>query len=176
MSKKWYAIQTYSGHENRVKHNLEQRTKSFHLEDKIFSVVVPHYTEVSTVEGKRVEKTVQAFPGYVLIEMDFNEDVWHVVRNTPGVTKFVGSANRPVAMSDEEVRRIMHPGAMERQRYRTDISVGQQVKVTSGPFQDFAGKVIDVSLERGKLKVLVSIFGRETPVELDFSQAEKIVA
>jgi len=173
--RKWYVVHTYSGYENKVRTNLLRRIESMGMKDKIFQVLVPTEEEIEFKEGKR--KTVQKkiYPGYVLVEMIMRDDSWFVVRNTSGVTGFVGPGVKPIPLPEDEVKTILrHMGLEAPIRVKIDLSVGQGVRVTHGPFQDFHGIVEEVNPERGKVKVLITIFGRETPVELEFSQVEKL--
>lgn len=172
--KRWYVIHTYSGYENKVKANLEKRVKTMEKEDKIFRVLVPTEEEYEVKNGKRKVTKRKVFPGYVLVEMILEDDSWHVVRNTPGVTGFVGAGSKPVPLLDEEAEAILRQMGVIEAKPRIDYSVGEAVRVISGPFQHFVGKVEEVQRDKGKLRVLVSMFGRETPVELDFSQVQKI--
>lgn len=174
MDKNWYVIHTYSGYENKVKANLERRVESMAMEDKIFRVLVPMEEEVEIKDGKKKIVKRKVFPGYVLVEMIMSDDSWYVVRNTPGVTGFVGSGAKPIPLHDGEVKAILHQMGIEEQRPRVDYELGESIKVIGGPFQNFAGVIDEIDVDRGKLRVLVSMFGRETPVELDFSQVEKI--
>jgi transcriptional antiterminator NusG len=177
----WYVIHTYSGHENKVRTNLEHRIQSLDAQDLIFRVVVPTEDEIEIREGQR--KTVQRkiFPGYILVQMvELKEDdadsnqAWFVVRNTPGVTGFVGSGTRPVPLEEAEVLRILRQMRLEEPKVKVGFVIGQSVRIVDGPFQDFVGAVDEINVEKGKVKVLVSFFGRETPVELDFLQVEKL--
>lgn len=173
--RKWYVIHTYSGYENKVRANLVRRIESMNMKDKIFQVLVPTEEEIEFKDGKR--KTVQKkiYPGYVLVEMIMKDDSWYVVRNTSGVTGFVGPGVKPIPLPEEEVKTILrHMGLEAPVRVKIDLSVGQGVRVTHGPFQDFHGIVEEVNPEREKVRVLITIFGRETPVELEFSQVEKL--
>lgn len=170
----WYVIHTYSGYENKVKANLEKRVKTMEKEDKIFRVLVPTEEEYEVKNGKRRITKRKIFPGYVLVEMIMDDDSWYVVRSTPGVTGFVSSGSKPIPLQEDEARLILKQMGVLEAKPRMDYSLGDIVKVISGPFQHFTGKVEEVQRERGKLRVLVSMFGRETPVELDFSQVEKI--
>lgn len=174
MERNWYVIHTYSGYENKVKANLERRVESMAMEDKIFRVLVPMEEEVEIKDGKKKIVKRKTFPGYVLVEMVLSDDSWYVVRNTPGVTGFVGSGAKPIPLEESEVGGILHQMGIEEQRARIDYELGESVKVTGGPFQDFAGVIDKIDADRGKLRVLVSMFGRETPVELDLTQVEKI--
>lgn len=169
----WYAIHTYAGYENAVARNLKQRIESLGMEDKIFAVVVPTEKKIKIKGNKRVEEEEKIYPGYVLVDMIVTDDSWYVVRNTPRVTGFVGSGVYPVPLDKKEVDALfarMTKGGVE---HATDLSVGDLIKITDGPFKDFEGKVSEVDNQRGKIKVLVSMFGRETPVELDFLQVKK---
>jgi transcriptional antiterminator NusG len=172
---RWYVIHTYSGHENKVKTNLEHRIASLDMKDKIFQVLVPTEEEIEIKNGKRYPVEKKVFPGYVLVEMIMDDDSWYVVRNTPGVTSFVGSGNKPTPLTDQEVKQILRQIKMEQPKYKVAFQKGEAVRVTDGPFADFHGVVDEVHPDRNKVKVLVSIFGRETPVELDFLQIEKLV-
>ncbi len=177
----WYVIHTYSGHENKVKNNLEHRIASMDSKDLVFRVVVPTEDEIEIREGQRRTVARKIFPGYILVQMvELLEDdpdatrAWFVVRNTPGVTGFVGSGTRPVPLEEPEVRRILSQMRVEQPRVKVGFSLGQSVRIVDGPFQDFVGQVDEINLEKGKVKVLVSFFGRETPVELDFLQVERL--
>lgn len=175
MAKKdWFVIHAYSGHENKVKQNLEHRISSMNMEDKIFDVYIPTEDVLEIKGGKKVTTERRIFPGYILVEMELDDDSWYVVRNTPGVTGFVGSGTKPTPLSRDEVQRILHKLPAERPRPKTEFSVGETVKVTYGPLRDFTGVISDINLDQNKLKVLVSIFGRETPVELAFDQVAKL--
>jgi transcriptional antiterminator NusG len=173
--RRWFVIHTYSGYENKVKTNLEHRIQSMDMGDKIFQVLVPTEEEIEIKNGKRHPVERKIFPGYVLVEMVMSDDSWYVVRNTPGVTSFVGSGNKPTELSDTEVRQILRQIKLDAPKYKVAFSKGEAVRVTDGPFTDLHGVVDEVNPERNKVKVLVSIFGRETPVELDFLQIEKLV-
>lgn len=172
--KRWYVVHTYSGHESKVKNNLLRRVESMGMENRIFQVEVPEEKVIEIKDGKRLEKPKKIFPGYVLVEMILDEDAWHAVRNTPGVTSFVGAGNKPVPLMDREVRRILRRSTSGKTRVQIDLKVGDHIKVINGPFTDFSGDIIEISPERGKLKVSVSIFGRPTPVELEFGQVSKV--
>jgi transcriptional antiterminator NusG len=173
--RRWYVIHTYSGYENKVKTNLEHRIQSMDMGDKIFQVLVPTEEEIEIKNGKRHPVERKIFPGYVLVEMVMSDDSWYVVRNTPGVTSFVGSGNKPTELTDTEVRAILRQIKLDAPKYKVAFTKGESVRVTDGPFTDLHGVVDEVNPERNKVKVLVSIFGRETPVELDFLQIEKQV-
>lgn len=173
--KQWYVVNTYSGYENTVKTNLEKRIETMGMDDRIFRVVVPEETEVEIKNGKRKEKTKKVFPGYVLVEMIVTNDSWYVVRNTPGVTGVLGSSGggvKPVPLKPEEIDPILKKVGLKRVEIDIDFSVGDLVKVIEGPFADQNGTVHEIDLEKMKLTVLVDLFGRETPVELEFTQIE----
>lgn len=172
--KRWYVVHTYSGHESKVKANLLRRVESMGMENRIFQVEVPEEKVIEIKDGKRLEKPKKIFPGYILVEMILDEESWHAVRNTPGVTSFVGSANKPTPLMDREVRKILRRSTSGKTRVQIDLKVGDHIKVINGPFTDFTGDIIEISPERGKLKVSVSIFGRPTPVELEFPQVTKV--
>lgn len=171
---KWYVIHIQTGYEQRVKQALEQRVKSLGVEDKIFSVVIPTREIVVVKKGKKTKATEKVFPGYILVKMILNDDSWLVVRTTEGVTGFVGAGLKPTPISDKEVDAIMKFVEQEQPKFKTKFSVGEAVKITEGPFSDFLGTVEAIDEARGKVKVLVSIFDRETPVELDFLQVTKL--
>ena len=173
--RRWYVIHTYSGYENKAKTNLEHRITSMDMGDKIYQVLVPTEEEIEIKNGKRHPVERKVFPGYVLVEMIMGDDSWYVVRNTPGVTSFVGSGNKPTPLTDGEVRAILRQIKLDAPKYKVAFTKGEAVRVTDGPFTDLHGVVDEVNPERNKVKVLVSIFGRETPVELDFLQIEKLV-
>jgi len=175
MSTQWYVVHTYSGYENKVKANLEKRIESMNMEDKIFRILVPMEDEVEIKNGKKKVSKKKVFPGYVLVEMIMTDDSWYVVRNTPGVTGFVGSGSKPIPLSQEEARAIIKQMGLEEPKTRIDVNVGENVKVTDGPFENFVGVIEEIYPEKGKVKVMVSMFGRETPIELDFSQIEKML-
>src|SRR5207245_11506353 len=172
--RRWYVIHTYSGYENKVKTNLEHRIQSMDMGDKIFQVLVPTEEEIEIKNGKRHPVNKKVFPGYVLVEMVMSDDSWYVVRNTPGVTSFVGSGNRPTPLDEGEVKKILKQMGVETPKFKVQFTKGQSVRVNDGPFAEFIGTVDEVNPEKNKVKVLVSIFGRETPVELDFLQIEKL--
>ncbi|MFB1100716.1 MULTISPECIES: transcription termination/antitermination protein NusG [Bacillaceae] len=177
MEKRWYVVHTYSGYENKVKANLEKRLDSMGMEDKIFRVVVPEDEETEIKNGKRKTAMKKVFPGYVLTEMVMTDDSWYVVRNTPGVTGFVGSTgsgSKPTPLLDEEVETILKRMGMEETLTEFDFEEKESVRVTDGPFNDFTGTIENIDMDKQKVKVHVNMFGRETPVELDFSQIEKL--
>lgn len=169
----WYVVHTYSGYENKVKTNLEHRIASMDMADKIFRVVVPTEEEVEIKNGQRRTVQKKMYPGYVLVEMILEEDSWHVVRNTPGVTSFVGAGNTPTPLPESEVQAILKQMREEKPQVRVTYHKGDRVKIIDGPFAEFMGTIDEVNNEKNKLRVLVSMFGRETPVELDFLQVEK---
>ena len=172
--RKWYVVHCYSGYENKVKRNLEQRISSMEMENYIFQVVVPTEEEIEVREGKRRTYQRRVFPGYILVEMIMTDDSWYVVRNTPGVTGFVGMGTRPTPLREEEVERIIQRMEAEAPKVKVTFKQGQRVRIVQGPFADFIGTVDDINMEKGKVRVMVSFFGRETPVELDFLQVEKV--
>jgi transcription termination/antitermination protein NusG len=171
---RWYVVHTYSGYENKVKNNLEHRIESMHMKDKIFDVVVPTEDVLEYRSGKKQLTQKKLLPGYLLVHMQLDDDSWYVVRNTPGVTGFVGASVRPTPIPDSEVDRIVARQKSEKPKVSAEFEEGEGVKVTEGPFADFTGTISEVSLDQSKLKVLVSIFGRETPVELTFDQVVKL--
>lgn len=173
MEKKWYVIHTYAGYENKVKTNLEKRIESMHMEDKIFRILVPVEDEVEIKNGKRKITKKKVFPGYVLVEMIMTDDSWYVVRNTTGVTGFVGTGAKPVPLHDSEVHALLRQMGVEEPKAKIDFKLGESVRVIAGPFENFLGTIEEIHGDKGKVKVLVSMFGRETPVELDFTQVEK---
>lgn len=170
----WYAIHTYSGYEDAVARNLKQRIESLGMEDKIFNVLVPVEKKIQIKNGKRRVKEEKIYPGYVLVDMVVTDDSWYVVRNTPRVTGFVGSGTTPTAISPEEIAMLEKRMGVEEPKFKIDVQKGDTVKIADGPFKDFDGKVSDIDEERGKIKVLVNLFGRDTPVELDSLQIKKI--
>lgn len=169
----WYVVHCYSGYENKVRHNLEQRIESMGMKDKIFDVVVPTEEEIEVREGKRKTIERRVFPGYILVNMILTEESWYVVRNTPGVTGFVGMGNQPTPLRPEEVAQILKRMEAEAPRIKVTFRPGERVRIIDGPFNDFRGTVSEIDMERAKVRVLVNFFGRETPVELDFLQVEK---
>jgi len=170
----WYVIHSYSGYESKVKANLEQRIESMGMQDQIFQVIIPTEEEIEIHEGKRRTVERRVFPGYLLVEMIMNNDSWYVVRSTPGVTGFVGMGNEPIPLRDDEVEEIMRRIKSRAPRVKVTYQPGQKVRIIDGPFTDFVGTVDDIYMDKNKVRVLVSFFGRETPVELDFLQVEKI--
>jgi transcriptional antiterminator NusG len=170
----WYVIHCYSGYENKVKYNLEQRIETMQMQDQIFAVEVPTEDEIEVKEGKRRTVQRRIFPGYILVQMQMNDDSWYVVRNTPGVTGFVGMGNKPTPLRTEEVHGIMKRMEAEAPKIKVTFRAGQKVRIIDGPFSDFMGLVDEIDIDRAKVRVFVSFFGRETPVELDFLQVEKM--
>lgn len=169
----WYVVHCYSGYENKVRHNLEQRIETMNMKDKIFDVVVPTEEEMEVKDGKRRTVERRVFPGYILVQMLMDEDSWYVVRNTPGVTGFVGMGNEPTPLRPEEVAQIVKRMEAEAPRIKVTYKAGQKVRIIDGPFNDFIGTVDNIDMDKAKVRVMVSFFGRETPVELDFLQVEK---
>jgi transcriptional antiterminator NusG len=169
----WYVIHCYSGYENKVRHNLEQRIETMGMKDRIFDVVIPTQEEIEVKDGKRRTVERHIFPGYVLVNMQLTEESWYVVRNTPGVTGFVGMGNNPTPLRPEEVSQIIRRMEAEAPTVKVTYKVGERVRIIDGPFNDFRGVVSEIDMERTKVRVMVSFFGRETPVELDFLQVEK---
>jgi transcriptional antiterminator NusG len=169
----WYVIHCYSGYENKVRHNLEQRIETMGMKDMIFDVVIPTQEEIEVKDGKRRTVERHIFPGYVLVNLALSEESWYVVRNTPGVTGFVGMGNNPTPLRPEEVAQIVKRMEAEAPTVKVSFKVGERVRIVDGPFNDFRGTVAEIDMERTKVRVMVSFFGRETPVELDFLQVEK---
>lgn len=171
--REWYVVHCYSGYEKKVRHNLEQRIESMDMKDEIFDVVVPTEEEVEVKDGKRRTIERRVFPGYILVNMVLTEESWYVVRNTPGVTSFVGMGNEPVPLRPEEVSQIIKRMEADAPRIKVTFKQGERVRIIDGPFNDFRGTVDEIDMERAKVRVMVNFFGRETPVELDFLQVEK---
>lgn len=171
---KWYIIHTYAGHENKVERSLKQRVESMKFTDRVFDIIVPTRNTIKVSQGKKETVKEKIFPGYVLVKMILDDETWIMVRSTPGVTSFIGAGNKPTPISDKEVEAIQKFMKMEEPMYKVQFSVGEAVKITDGPFAEFLGTIESIDEARGKVKVLVSIFGRETPVELDFLQVKKI--
>ncbi len=170
----WYVIHTYAGYENKVKTNLENRIASMDMREKIFKVVVPMEDVLEIKSGKKEVVKKKILPGYILVQMILDDDTWSAVRNTPGVTGFVGSSAKPTPLSEEEVERLLEKPLMEKPKPQTEFTEGQSVKVAAGPFADLTGTIAEINIDQSKLKVMVSIFGRETPVELGFDQVTKL--
>jgi len=175
MEKKWFVVHTYSGYENKVKTNLEKRVQSMEMEDKIFRVLVPMEDELETGrDGKKKLVKKKVFPGYVIVEMIVTDDSWYVVRNTPGVTGFVGTGTRPIPLEEHEVKAILRSMGVEEPRIRIDFALGESVRINEGPFEGLVGKIEEIMADKQKLKVRVALFNRETPVELNFTQVQKL--
>ncbi len=172
--KNWYVIHTYSGYEEAVADNLRQRIETMGMEDKIFDVIVPKEKKIKIKDGQRKEVEEKIYPGYVLVQMIVTDESWYVVRNTPNVSGFVGSGTTPIPLSDEEIKALKNRMGQDTPKYKINLEVGDSVKITDGPFKDYDGKVSEVDKERVKIKVLVNMFGRDTSVELDSLQVEKI--
>jgi len=172
--RRWYAIHTYSGYEENVAENLGQRIETMDMEEKIFNVLVPKEKKIKIKNGKRKTIEEKIFPGYVLVEMIVTDDSWYVVRNTPNVTGFIGTGTTPTPIADEEIQALQKRMGVNEPEYTLDVGAGDPVQITDGPFKNHEGKVAEVDQDRGKIKVLVNLFGRETPVELDFLQVKKI--
>ena len=172
--KRWYIVHTYSGYENKVKTDLEKRIEYMNMGDKIFRIEVPQKTVTQMKAGKKQETEEKIFPGYVLVEMIMDEDSWYVVRHTSGVTKFVGSAKKPIPAKESEIKKILHRSSSQVEKIELDVKVGDKVRIISGPFADFDADIIEVYPDKSKLRANVSIFGRETPVELEYKQINKL--
>ena len=172
--KNWYVIHTYSGYEEAVTKNLKQRIEAFDMEDKIFSVIVPKEKKIKIKDGKRKIVEEKIYPGYVLVEMVVTDDSWYIVRNTPNVTGFVGAGTTPVPLSMAETENLKKRMGVEVPQYKIEVKIGDPIKIIDGPFKDFDGKVSEIDTDRGKVKVLVNMFGRDTPVELDSLQIKKL--
>jgi len=172
--RRWYAVHTYSGYEENVADNLKQRVQSMNMGDKILNVLVPTEKRIKIRNGRRRIVVEKIFPGYVLVEMIVDDESWYVVRNTPSVTGFIGSGTTPIPLSDEEIKAIQKRMGVEEPKYKIDVVVGSPVKIIDGPFKGFEGRVSEIDESKGKIKVLILVFGRETPAELDFLQVKKI--
>ncbi|MDX1993359.1 MAG: transcription termination/antitermination protein NusG [bacterium] len=172
--KLWYVVHCYSGYENKVRYSIEQRIETMGMQDKIFDVIVPTEEEIEVKDGKRRTVERRVFPGYILVEMKMDEDSWYVVRNTPGVTGFVGMGNEPTPLRPEEVKQIMDRMSDEAPKVKVTFKLGQKVRIIDGPFNDFIGTVSEIDTDKSKVRVMVSFFGRETPVEVDFLEVEKV--
>lgn len=171
---RWYVVHTYSGHENKVATALKQRVESMELTDYVHEVLIPTQNRIKIAKGKKLEQAEKIFPGYILVKMIMNDDSWLIVRTTPGITSFIGVGSKPTPISEKEVEAIQKYMKQDAPKYQATFSVGEAVKIIEGPFADFLGNVESIDEDKGKVKVLVSIFGRETPVELDFLQVSKI--
>ena len=174
LGRRWYVLHTYSGLEEAVSHNLKQRIESMDMEDKIFDILIPKEKKIRIKAGKRKIIEEKIYPGYVLVDMIVTDDSWYVVRNTPHVTGFVGSGTTPTPVSEEEIKELQRRMGVDEPEYQIDVAKGDPVRISDGPFKNMEGKVTEIDETRGKIKVLVSMFGRETPVELDFLQIKKI--
>lgn len=174
LGRRWYVLHTYSGYEENVKSNLEQRIESFDMNDKIFNIIVPKEKKIKIKNGKRTVVEEKIFPGYVLVEMFVTDDSWYVVRNTPNVTGFVGSGTTPTPVDQKEIDILINRVSETEPQHKIDVEIDDVVKISDGPFKNFEGKISNVDHERGKIKVIVTMFGRETPVELDALQIKKI--
>lgn len=174
LAKRWYAIHTYSGYEENVSRNLKQRIESMDMSDKIFNVLIPTEKKIRIKNGKRKVIEEKIFPGYVLVEMMVTDDSWYVVRNTPNVTGFIGTGTTPTPIAESEIKELQKRMGIQEPKYQIDVTPGTPVKIIDGPFKDFEGKVAEIDEARGKIKALVSMFGRETPVELDSLQIQKL--
>lgn len=172
--RRWYVLHTYSGYEENVAQNLRQRIESMDMEDKIFNVLVPIEKKIKIKNGKRRVVEEKIFPGYVMVEMIVTDESWYVVRNTPNVTGFIGTGTTPAPVSEEEIKSLQKRMGVEEPKYKIDLSIDSPVKITDGPFKSLEGKIVDIDEDKGKVKVMVSMFGRETPVELDFLQIKKL--
>lgn len=172
--KHWYVVHCYSGYENKVRHSIEQRIETMGMRDRIFDVIVPTEEEIEVKDGKRRTVERRVFPGYILVEMKMDEDSWYVVRNTPGVTGFVGMGNDPTPLRPEEVKQIMDRMSEDAPKVKVSFKIGQKVRIVDGPFNDFIGTVAAIDPDKSKVRVMVNFFGRDTPVELDFLEVEKV--
>lgn len=170
----WYAIHTYSGHEDKVKANLTQRIKTTGMEEKIFEIIIPTEEKIKVKNGKKTVVKEKIFPGYALVKMIMDDDSWYVVRNTPGVIGFASAGTKPIPVQNTEMNKVLKDMGIEKPKSEIDLEEGQTVKVSEGPFEDFVGEIREIDYEKAKLMVLVSMFGRETPVELEFDQVEKV--
>lgn len=172
--KRWYVIHTYSGYENNVADNLKQRIESLGMKDEIFDILIPTEKKIKIKNGKRKVITEKIFPGYVLVEMIVSDESWYVVRNTPNITGFIGSGTTPVPLSESEIKGLQKRMGIEEPKFKIDFIINDPIKIIDGPFKNFEGKISDIDEKRGKIKVLISMFGRETPIELDLLQAKKL--
>lgn len=174
LGKKWYVLHTYSGYEENVAHNLKQRIESMAMEDKIYNILIPTEKKIKIKNGKRKIIEEKIFPGYILVEMIVADDSWYVVRNTPNVTGFIGTGTIPSPVSEKEIKNLQKRMGVEEPKFKIDVSIGHSVRIIDGPFKNIEGKITNIDESKGKIKVLVSMFGRETPLELDFLQIKKI--
>jgi transcriptional antiterminator NusG len=172
--RRWYVIQTLTGNEELVKTSIERSVKQFNIEDKVFNILVPEEDIVEIKSGKRVERKKKMFPGYVFVEMMLNENSWHVIKQTPGVAKFIGNKTRPIPVTDREMQRVLKQLGVREEKIDVYFEKGEAMRIISGPFRGYTGSVEEINPQKGKIKALVNIFGRDTPVEIDFEQAEKI--
>ena len=172
--RKWYVLQTLTGNEDLVKSSIERDVKRLGIENRVFSVLVPEEDIVEIKEGKRVERKKKMFPGYVFIEMVLDEETWHAVKQTPGVAKFIGNKTRPIPVTDREMQRVLKQLGVREEQIEVSFEKGEAIRIISGPFRGYSGSVEEVNMQRNKIKALVNIFGRDTPVEIDFEQAEKM--
>ena len=172
--KRWYIVHTYSGHENKVKVNLQKRIEYMNMADKIFRIEVPQKTVTKMKDGKKIEREEKIFPGYVLVEMIMDDDSWYLVRHTAGVTKFAGDGKKPIPAKESEIKRIIHKTQNQVTKVELDVKAGDKVRIISGPFSEFIGDITEIYPDKSKLRAMVSIFGRETPVELEYKQIQKI--
>lgn len=169
----WYILQTYSGHENKVRQSLTQKIDKLSLQDRIFEVLIPEEETIEIKDNKRIERIKKMFPGYIFIRMELDDEVWYQVKSIPGVAKFISSKTRPTPVTDKEMLRVLKQVGVKTPKIEVDFEIGEVVKIISGPFRGYSGPIQEITPERGKLKSLIAIFGRETPVELDFEQVEK---
>jgi transcriptional antiterminator NusG len=174
MPKEWYVVHTYSGYENKVKVNIARWVESMGMQDKIFQVVVPVEEQIEFKDGKKKIVKKKIFPGYILVQMEMDDDLWYLVRKTPGVTGFVGSGSKPISLQEEEIEEILRQIGVSEPKQQINLNPGETVRVTDGPFENLTGIVETINNDRGKVRVLISMFGRETPIELNFSQVEKM--
>jgi transcriptional antiterminator NusG len=172
--RQWYVLHTYSGYEEKVASNLKQRIESMNMEDKIFNILIPTEKKIKFKGGKRKTVIEKIFPGYILVEMIVTDDSWYVIRNTPSVTGFIGTGITPTPISEEEIRSLQKRMKIEEPKYKIDVAINDPIKIVDGPFKNFEGKILEIDETRGRIKVSISVFGRETPIELDFLQIKKI--
>ena len=174
MDKQWYVVNTYSGHEQKVKEKIESKIESMGMQDIIYRIIIPETTEVEIKDGVKKEKTKKMFPGYILVEMVMTDEAWYIIRNTPGVTGFVGTGTQPTPVSEKEIKKIKKRMGVEDPKFSVKYEVGEVVSITDGPFKGFDGSISEIDAAKGKIKVMVSMFGRETPVELDALQVKQL--
>lgn len=173
--RKWYVLQTYSGQEDKVRDNVERQIKAMSMEMKVFRVLVPTEQTAEIRDGKRIEKVKKLFPGYVFIEMVLDDETWYVIRQTPGVARFIGERMRPTPVTDREMQRVLKQIGLREEKLKVEFEVAESVRIVGGPFRGYPGTVAEINAQKGKLRVLISIFGRDTPVEIDFDQVERMV-